>query len=358
MRRRTVISLLFLVTLSISLASLLRALSVDFGITNDSNYLHNAPPLLTASLLYGDNVSSIVDMSETTLLSANFVITVFNTTYSYRYSRNLFNGLARRSLKSPNILYGIISHANNRVQRDAIRASWSFGENAIFVLGGLLSDELYEEMVTSNDILLLEAEEDYSSGLTRKTMLLIQFFAKVYKSYNLDYLFKTDDDCYVNSTQIRMELKGRDTQTNKSIDYFGLARFGARPVRDKKNIKCYISRGEYPAQRFPPYAIGMGYAISKDFASCADEEIRKIRSSRRLVKFEDVATGALARRCSIKLSPAPWVVEYTGLHGGECDIGFPYEALKDGTVTVSIVHAVKAQYMSRIHKHLRLDKID
>ena len=231
MRRKVIIFLLLLVSLSISLASLLHALSADFGITNES-YLHNDSSLLAVPLLRGDKVSPIaIDMNETTL-SAKFVLTVFNTTYSYRYSRNLFNGLSSRSLKSPNILYGIISHANNQAQRDAIRASWGFGENVIFVLGGLLSDKLYEEMVTSNDILLLEAEEDYSSGLTRKTMLLIHFFAKVNKSYNMDYLFKTDDDCYVNSTQIRMELQEeQDSKTNKSIDYFGLARFGARPVR-------------------------------------------------------------------------------------------------------------------------------
>jgi beta-1,3-galactosyltransferase 2 len=282
-------------------------------------------------------------------LTSTFLIdtfTVSHENYTFRYSPKFLRAIDEQagtrspSDGLPNVMFGIISHPKQLDRRDAIRASWARHESVLFVVAGTWTHEIASEFFEFNDIIFLEAEEDYRTGLTRKTMVLIHFFASQLSFTNLNYVFKTDDDCYVNTTQIRLDLNETNPYSKEPIEYYGHAHLRVEPIRHKES-KFYLSQEEYPRRFFPTYATGLGYAVSTKFASCAKE---KMKSSRKML-WEDVATGALARKCSIKLTFANWTILNNETHG----IYFPYELYKDGGAHASIVHAVKPSYMLKLH---------
>ena len=88
---------------------------------------------------------------------------------------------------------------------------------------------------------------------------------------------------------------------NSTIHYFGLMILNVSPVRDPAS-KFYLSTEFYPEGKFPPYATGAGYALSKQFLSCAVEEMASMRT----MWWEDVATGMLAASCNTTLVHSGW----------------------------------------------------
>ena len=331
--------------------------------------------------------SSSFDWREKTSLFANksFILTSSNESYSYLYSQKLnYNNATTTTTTGsllrphhttrspPNIVFGVLSHVQNQKQRDAIRSSWGQGINLLFVVAGGRSSSsatastsstmlhqrqkqqvvLFEEMTKFHDIVWLERDEDYRSGLVKKTMLLFHFFHLQYPAGNY-YLFKTDDDCYVNTTKISSELTKMDPKSGNPIEYYGYPNLHKEPIRDKAS-KFYVSPQEYKPRQFPPYATGMGYAISKHFASCIDKKLPIIKKQ---IPWEDVATGILARKCGVSMTFAwswenytHWQDDNDGISGG---IKFPFQELaKQGKPVgepITIVHNVNIENMKRIH---------
>ncbi|CAJ1946640.1 unnamed protein product [Cylindrotheca closterium] len=285
-----------------------------------------------------------------------FDLTIHNQTFDYRYSSKL--PLSRGSnLKSePSIVFGILSAPNNVAARQAIRASWGKEEALFFVLGGeTYTSEINLELRTFHDIVFVDAPEDYRSGLTRKTMLILHFFHHLYNenckkddwetsTTCYDFLFKTDDDSYVNTTQLRFELSGKDPTTGEAIAFYGEPSVKTEPDRNTSS-RFYISHEEYSAKFYPPYAFGMGYALSSPLVACVCQQMRKVRKQ---LPWEDVATGSLVKKCGFKLTwanwslpgyPAKFQVQY-----------FPYEILKPGGFSVTLVHGVKnPDWMMLLH---------
>mmetsp|Transcript_5438 Transcript_5438/g.11896 ORF Transcript_5438/g.11896 Transcript_5438/m.11896 type:complete len:560 (-) Transcript_5438:104-1783(-) len=158
------------------------------------------------------------------------------------------------------------------------------------------------------------------------------------------YVFKTDDDCFVNIDLLRAHLLGnadgtdrRDGETaldddgrrnnalreseTTAIHYWGNCHTDEKlsPLRGAR-YKWGISEKLYPERFYPPYCQGVGFALSRDFVSCAasdrnrrderlEDRFRNLEendhrdnhiANMRFMPFEDVAVGILAERCGVK----------------------------------------------------------
>jgi hypothetical protein len=269
--------------------------------------------------------------------------TLYNQTHNFRFSPEL---LRSRRIQpnddAPRMAFGIVSHPNQPDRRNAVRNSWAFDERAIFIVAGAWDDAIAREF-RLGDILWLNATEDYRSGLTLKTMAFLHYCASQLVG-SIDYCFKTDDDVYVNATQIRYELRTViPARSSNQIDYYGLAHVHTEPIRNITH-KWYTSPNEWPRKRFPNYAAGLGYAVSAKFASCAKESMKSLL---RFMPWEDVATGLLARKCDILITLANWMDSFVEENG---KLDFPYNRFQNGGVPAYMVHKVTPQNMLKLHR--------
>jgi hypothetical protein len=215
-----------------------------------------------------------------------------------------------------------------------------------------------QEFHHHGDLLWLQAPEHYRSGLTRKTMTLIHFAHFHMNTFR--YLFKTDDDVYINVTRIEQELLGvlpstvsnhtpddDANTTTTTIDYYGLLSHN-KPIRRVRN-KFYISKRDYPDEYFPIYAPGFGYALSNSFCACSVQEFPLLS----FIPWEDVSVGLLAKNCNVSLTNAQeshWSYLESYKDWGKLD----YHKYKKGGHQVSILHGLGPRYMRLFHQGLPL----
>jgi len=288
----------------------------------------------------------------------SFNLTIQGMHYDYLFIPNMVKPKMYKLGDKPTIVFGILSTATNVQARQAIRNTWASKEDSKFFIlaGNLTSHIIKQEMREFHDILYLNAPEDYRDGLTRKTMAAIQFYHHHYNARCshgakhdgttiscYDYFFKTDDDTYVNATRIRDELSADDPETHEPILYFGEPGSVVRPNRDPQS-KYYLSYEEYPARRFPMYAHGMGYAMSSQFASCACTRMFTVRKQ---PPWEDVAVGALARKCQLKMTRSEWQLS-EGIY-------WKSDKLRRSGNSFSLLHHIhNSDGMKLVHKNLPL----
>ena len=85
------------------------------------------------------------------------------------------------------------------------------------------------------------------------------------------------------------------------------------PLRDT-SLKWHVTYEMYPEQFYPLYCQGAGFAVSRDFVSCAvnDGHLATFRYN----PFEDVSIGFLAERCGVKpVSDYHSIVQYRAYEG-------------------------------------------
>jgi hypothetical protein len=126
---------------------------------------------------------------------------------------------------------------------------------------------------------------------------------------------------------------------------------GFAPIRDKSDqqlAKWYMSREEYPDDFFPPYAPGVGYALSREFAACAAHHTQDILR----MPWEDVAVGLLAAKCHATLtsSDANWPHFSLEPNSNSALDFFPYDEYKDGGRLVTILHKVQPWYFVPLYR--------
>lgn len=73
------------------------------------------------------------------------------------------------------------------------------------------------------------------------------------------------------------------------------------PVLRDQNSKWYLPVSVFPAHRYPPYALGMGYVFSLDLPS----KILRASAHVRAVYIEDVYIGMCMRLLGIALTDPP-----------------------------------------------------
>lgn len=286
-----------------------------------------------------------------------------NSTYQYRYSTKLF-AKSFPTMKDagaetilPVVVYGVCANAGKPVRRNAIRKSWGLHVPVYFLVAGNW-ESVEEEFKRFGDLLWVDIPEDYRNALTPKTMAFVHFssnkaipaMAQALKR-PVEYMFKTDDDVYINATEMSREL-----HVHGHPDYYGLLRKDTKPIRNKTETglvsKWYMSKEEYPRDLFPPYAHGTGYALSKRFGKCA----AKAMATMIPMPWEDVATGMLAETCGVTLTPSdPEWSHFVPFDSPESEwIEFPYHRFKNGSVLVKILHKVKPWFFEPLSRQASL----
>lgn len=245
-------------------------------------------------------------------------VNISGTLYRYTFPLGMFSSNA--------ILYGILTMSRTKPLRDAIRQSWGFNSDIYFICAGQWED-IVEEDSEHHDMIWLDAKEAYNdngySVLPIKSQVLIHVFQKHSPS---QWLVKTDDDSYIFTAKLERLLSktllhsteetlntfterlGKSAADrdffSKDLNYYGRRHATSVPIRDPRH-QWYVPVARYSANKFPAYAAGAGYVVSKQFANCAVGHLASIRH----MPMEDVMTGMLADLCHIELLDAGHAIQ-------------------------------------------------
>jgi hypothetical protein len=181
-----------------------------------------------------------------------------------------------------------------------------------FLVAGTWTDQLSKEFQLYRDLIWIDQAEVYDvekSVLTYKTQSFASIVHREMKKfeetggYKYSYLFKTDDDSYVNLRYLHYELIERKRMTPiypLSVPFmWGICTYIRRkPLRDLK-YKWSISLESYPEEFYPSYCEGAGFALSRTLVDCMVDEDHIAQM--RFMPFEDVSMGMLAERCHVEL---------------------------------------------------------
>ena len=182
----------------------------------------------------------------------------------------------------------VLSSADGRERRDAIRSSWmKLSSNASvlvrFVIGtgGLPTRQLapiFAELEEGHeDLLLLPSLHDSYLNLTRKVLHAFQWLDE-----NVKYLYvlKLDDDSFVVLNALTEVLSSR---TSKKSLYWGFFDGRATPKTKGK----WTEGDWFLCDRYLPYALGGGYVLSWDLVHAIAVNADKLS----LYNSEDVSVG-------------------------------------------------------------------
>ncbi len=231
---------------------------------------------------------------------------------------DLINGLVAKpkcSSKDSLLLILITSASGNFDRRSAIRNSWCSAESkksvkptlpstpgqkldwqCVFLIGrdpnSLTNQKVREESQLHSDILLGDFMDSYRN-LSLKVLTALHWSRH---SCPLQFVLKTDDDCFVNVHLLPEFLLAQSVAPAEL--YAGNAadqERRAHVIRDPTN-KWSVSRDEYAPDLYPPYASGTGYVLSQDVLS------RLLLVSRHYKPFpnEDAYVGVLVDQLGLE----------------------------------------------------------
>ncbi|KAF3329190.1 beta-1,3-galactosyltransferase 15 [Carex littledalei] len=180
--------------------------------------------------------------------------------------------------KTVNLVIGVFSNANNFKRRMSIRRTWmqydavrSCSVVVRFFVGlhknQIVNDELWNEARTYGDVQLMPFV-DYYSLITWKTIAICIYGTNVVSA---KYIMKTDDDAFVRVDEILESLK-RVNSTSGLL--YGKINFDSEPHRDPDS-KWHITPEEYPEEKYPPWAHGPGYIVSRNIAKAIFKQHKK-----------------------------------------------------------------------------------
>jgi hypothetical protein len=194
------------------------------------------------------------------------------------------------------VAVGVLSGAGGKgpLHRDSIRSTWASGRKSVyFIVAGPWND-IREEYDKYRDLIWIEEDEVYEgeeSVLPFKT----EAFIHILQKYTLpgkagfEYLFKTDDDSFVDLAKLEKTIGG------KKYDYWGCCTTeNFKPLRSPTR-KWRVTFDIYPEEYYPLYCQGAGFALSRKFVECMSNHLAFFRYN----PFEDVSIGLLAERCSM-----------------------------------------------------------
>ncbi|KAL4430053.1 hypothetical protein ABPG77_004423 [Micractinium sp. CCAP 211/92] len=199
------------------------------------------------------------------------------------------------------LFVGVLSAAERRDRRDAIRATWGTHPGAYRLLfflarpNATMFDAVWAEAVEHRDMVVLGHIAEHYHNITHQTLEMLRFAAA---DPSVTHVLKTDDDSYVHFDRLLHRLAA----TYRERLFLGhIENPGGRPHRDPGH-PWFVSREEWPEERFPPWAHGAGYVLSADLAAeLAPGTAFAASEGGHLFKLEDIALAgwlewAAARR--------------------------------------------------------------
>ena len=214
------------------------------------------------------------------------------------------------TVTSPNICKGTNSssidllilifttHANQE-NRNAIRMSWASlsmnntSPNFRYVfLFGYSNSKSEKKLMDENSIyqdMALQTFKDTYRNLTLKTMMGFEWYAQFCNQAK--FIMKTDNDVYVNVTNILRLIKRPDLK--KKV--FGNCVYIKRTVRGRS--KWSATRWEYPNKTYPGFCSGTAYIMSAEIAN----NLRRISPHIPFFFLEDIYVSLCVHKLGYKL---------------------------------------------------------
>ncbi|XP_008066641.1 beta-1,3-galactosyltransferase 5 [Carlito syrichta] len=204
--------------------------------------------------------------------------------------------------QNPPFLVLLVTSSHKQLAaRMAIRQTW--GKERIvkgkrlktfFLLGTTSSQDemraVAQEGQLHGDIIQKDFVDVYYN-LTLKTMMGIEWVHHFCPQ--AAFVMKTDSDMFVNVYYLTELLLKKNRTTRFFTGYLKLNEF---PIR-KKFSKWFVSKFEYPWDRYPPFCSGTGYVFSSDVAS----QVYNVSESVPYIKLEDVFVGLCLEKLKIRL---------------------------------------------------------
>ncbi|XP_049641358.1 beta-1,3-galactosyltransferase 5 [Suncus etruscus] len=233
---------------------------------------------------------------------------VYFSTDSLTVLKQYFKRKNRAFLQLPDINCGqnppflvllVTSSQDQASTRTIIRNTWGgtrtvLGRQvrAFFLLGRTPTQDMQarvaEESRQHGDILQKDFVDVYAN-LTLKTMMgmeWVQHFCP-----EASFVMKTDSDMFINVPYL-VELLLRRNRTRRF--FTGFLKMNELPIRAKYS-KWFISRHEYPGDRYPPFCSGTGYVFSSDVAGL----VFNVSENVPYIKLEDVFVGLCLQQVGI-----------------------------------------------------------
>ena len=197
----------------------------------------------------------------------------------------------------PFVIILIHSHTSNTRRRDAIRNTWIRDIRhlnppiALLFVVAMTTDDydnnhIVKEAHLYRDILQFDFTDIYKN-LVLKSVLSLRWVSEY--CGNARYLFKTDDDMYINGKMLINILKSSSNSSmlmGSVYEHSDVHRSGIWAVDS-----IY-----YPSDHFPDYCSGTGYVMSMDVT----KQLSNYRPLTQVIQIEDAyVTGLMARNLSI-----------------------------------------------------------
>ncbi|XP_076975155.1 beta-1,3-galactosyltransferase 5-like [Tamandua tetradactyla] len=201
----------------------------------------------------------------------------------------------------PFLVLLVTSSHKQVVARMAIRMTWGRERvvkgrriKTFFLLGATPTEEemrvVAQEGQQHRDIIQKDFVDAYVN-LTLKTMMGIEWVHHFCPEAS--FVMKTDSDMFINIYYLTELL----LKKNRTTRFFtGFLKMNEFPIRKKVN-KWFVSKYEYPWDKYPPFCSGTGYVFSSDVAS----QVYNISGSVPFIKLEDVFVGLCLEKLNIKL---------------------------------------------------------
>ena len=196
---------------------------------------------------------------------------------------------------------GVLSTKGALQTREAIRNTWkTFRGNwsLTFILALPYDEELAEENKTHGDMMLASIKDHYGRAQSALPTKIASFYWwSHYSQHRPDWVFKTDDDAFLNIPRLFSILDNCLPNPSRSAVFAGRVFRGSRVIRPGQNgfDKWGLTLNEWPGNSYPPYCSGAGYLLSSNILPCF---LRNLHVAERM-PLEDVFTGVLASTCKV-----------------------------------------------------------
>jgi len=190
--------------------------------------------------------------------------------HDFSYIQNPGYSVCNNSNSSVYILVYVHSGPTNYQRRVVIRETWAtrtlFPDlRLVFMIGKSLDNNIMKAIEYENEIYRDIVQEDFIDSyknLTYKGIMALKWIS-IYCS-KTKYVLKVDDDIVVNTFTLTNHLKFLDKHNpNKQSTILCLLWQAMGVMRDSKS-KWYLSREDFPLDKFPPYCSGSAFILTGD----------------------------------------------------------------------------------------------
>ncbi|CAF3836514.1 unnamed protein product [Adineta steineri] len=190
--------------------------------------------------------------------------------HNFSYIHNPGYTVCNNSNSSVYILVYVHSGPTNYQRRVVIRETWStrtlFPElRLVFMIGKTLDKNVMKAIEYENELYQDIVQEDFIDAyknLTYKGVMALKWISTYCPQTK--YVLKVDDDIVVNTFTLVNHLKFLDKHTpNKQSTILCLLWQAMGVMRDSKS-KWYLSKEDFPLDKFPPYCSGSAFILTGD----------------------------------------------------------------------------------------------